>query len=636
MRMHRPCAVSRQNVREGMGRTQRKKQRDADAGDEQEVHAQVENLRRWLRTYAQAEQSGHAAPLTEPVLAHLEETIEALRVSDDDLRLHLDTMRRNAARMEQERARYRELLDLSPDAYLLTDLEGTIVDANAAAAELLGIERADLTRRPFSAWVDAEDKPIFWEWLADLQTAEQPLQWEMRLRARGDTQRHVVVRARHASEAPELRWMLRDISERIRAEETERRLRQERAERQAADYAAQQARFLARAGRLLNESVGAAAVAEAVVETAVPTLGRVALLDTREMDGRDTRYVAPAGELSGRLSQPASREPGTVVGAVLQSGELDVIPFLSEAQREQIAPGAGGVLEELNLHAAVLVPLKRKNVVIGVLTLLGATVEECSARDLLLGKAYGENAALALDNARLLVEARASSRAKSDFIGYLSHEFRTPLTSVLGYADLLEAETGGPLTDMQRRQLRRLRAGAWHLSRLVDDTLAYSREVISPPALELESIDVRQLAVECVHSMRPTAAEGGLTLELAAPAHPVTIRSDTGRVRQILLNLIDNAIKFTVTGGVRLHVLEQGDHVQIDVHDTGVGIPARQVDRIFQPFHQLDVERGGSGLGLTAARQLAWRLGGEISVSSTEGVGTTFTVRLPRDLQPAQ
>lgn len=636
MRMQRPCAVPRQNVREGMGRTQRKKQRDADAGDEQEVHAQVENLRRWLRTYAQAEQSGHAAPLTEPVLAHLEETIEALRVSDDDLRLHLDTMRRNAARMEQERARYRELLDLSPDAYLLTDLEGTIVDANAAAAELLGIERADLTRRPFSAWVDAEDKPIFWEWLADLQTAEQPLQWEMRLRARGDTQRHVVVRARHASEAPELRWMLRDISERIRAEETERRLRQERAERQAADYAAQQARFLARAGRLLNESVGAAAVAEAVVETAVPTLGRVALLDTREMDGRDTRYVAPAGELSGRLSQPASREPGTVIGAVLQSGELDVLPFLSEAQREQIAPGAGNVLDELNLHAAVLVPLKRKNVVIGVLTLLGATVEECSARDLLLGKAYGENAALALDNARLLVEARASSRAKSDFIGYLSHEFRTPLTSVLGYADLLEAETGGPLTDMQRRQLRRLRAGAWHLSRLVDDTLAYSREVISPPALELESIDVRQLAVECVHSMRPTAAAQGLTLELSAPAHPVTIRSDTGRVRQILLNLIDNAIKFTVIGGVRLHVQEQGDHVQIDVHDTGIGIPARQVDRIFQPFHQLDVERGGSGLGLTAARQLAWRLGGEISVSSTEGVGTTFTVRLPRDLQPTQ
>src|SRR5690606_34744713 len=87
-----------------MGRTQRKKQRDADEGDEQEVHAQVENLRRWLRTYAQAEQSGRAAPLTEPVLAHLEETIEALRVSDDDLRLHLDTLRRNAARMEQERA----------------------------------------------------------------------------------------------------------------------------------------------------------------------------------------------------------------------------------------------------------------------------------------------------------------------------------------------------------------------------------------------------------------------------------------------------------------------------------------------------------------------------------------------------
>src|SRR5690606_21664355 len=98
------------------------------------------------------------------------------------------------------------------------------------------------------------------------------------------------------------------------------------------------------------------------------------------------------------------------------------------------------------------------------------------------------------------------------------------------------------------------------------------------------------------------------------------------------LNLIDNAIKFTTVGTVRVAVEDHEEHVQIDVQDTGIGIPARQIERIFQPFHQLDDERGGSGLGLTSARQLVWRLGGEISVSSTEGVGTTFTVRLPRDL----
>lgn len=624
------------NDREGMGRTQSRTRDDADAGDEQELHVQVENLRRWLRTYAQAEQSGHAAPLTEPVLATLEETIEALRVSDDDLRLHLDSLRRNATRMEQERARYRELLDLSPDAYLLTDLEATILDANAAAAELVGVDRAELTGRPLSMYVDTEDKTIFWEWLADLQTANHPLQWEMRLLVGGETQRHVVVRARHATDAPELRWMLRDISERIRAEETERRLRRERAERQAADTAAQQARFLARAGRQLNEAVGAAAVAEAVVETAVPTLGRLALLDTREADGGDARYVAPAGELSGRLSRPASRDPDTVIGAVQRSGELEVIPELSPIQREQIAPGAVDVLDEMNLHAAVLVPLKRKNTVVGVLTLLGATVEECSARDLLLGKAYGENAALALDNARLLVEARASSRAKSDFIGYLSHEFRTPLTSIVGYADLLESETAGPLSEMQHRQLRRLRAGAWHLSRLVDDTIAYSREVISPPALVLEPFDVRQATLETMHALRPVANERSLKLELSAPPGPVMVRSDEGRVRQILLNLIDNAVRFTDEGGVHLDVQHDGDHVRIEVHDTGIGIPAQQLDRVFQPFHQLNEEHAGSGLGLTAARQLAWRLGGEISVRSTVGTGTTFTVRLPKEPSPEQ
>jgi len=623
------------NGREAMGRTQEQK-RDADAGDEQEVHIQVENLRRWLHTYAQAEQSGRAVPLAEPVLAQLEATIEALSVSDDDLRLHLDAMRRATARTEQERGRYRELLDLSPDAYLLTDLEADILDANAAAADLLGVDRDALERRPLSAYVHPEDKPIFWEWLADLQTAQQPLQWEIRLIAHGDTQRHVVARARRASDASELRWMLRDISERIRAEETERRLRQERAERQAADNAAQQARFLARAGRLLNESVGAAAVAEAVVETAVPTLGRVAVLDTRDADGSDARYVAPAGALSGRLSRPAIREPGTVIGTALRTGELEVIPYLSDVQREQIAPGAVAVLDELKLQAAVVVPLKRKNVVVGVLALLGTTVEECSARDLLLGKAYGENAALALDNARLLLEARASSRAKSDFIGYLSHEFRTPLTSILGYADLLESETGGPLTDPQRRQLKRLRAGAWHLSRLIDDTIAYSREVISPPALELETFDMRQVAVECMHALRPAATDRDLTLDLSAPPGPTMVRSDSARVRQILLNLIDNAIKFTRNGGVRLDVKQDGDDVRVSVHDTGIGIPAPQLERVFQPFHQLDEDSGGSGLGLTVARQLAWRLGGEISARSNDGEGTTFSLRLPKEPPPAQ
>ncbi len=610
----------------------------ADAGEENgedEVHRQVENLRRWLRTYAAAEQSGPAAPLTEPALASLEETVEALRVSDDDLRFHLDALRRNASRMDQERARYRELLDLSPDAYLLTDLEATIVDANAAAADLLGVARATITGRPLSLYIDGEDKPIFWEWLAELGTSEHTLQWEMRLRVEGDVQRHVVARACRAGSSQELRWMLRDISERMRAEETERRLRQERAERQAADAAARHARFLARAGRVLNEAVGRASVAEAVVETAVPTLGTVALLDLTDPARGDARYVAPAGEVSDRLGHPAAREPDSVIGSVLRSGQLDVLPALGALQHEQIAPGAGAVLRDMNLNAAVLVPLKLKSGPIGVLTLLGASVEECGARDLLLATAFAETAALALENARLLEEARAGSRAKSDFIGFLSHEFRTPLTSILGYAELLDTETGGPLTDVQRRQLQRLRAGAWQLSRLVEDTLAYSREVISPPALEAAAVDVRQVVVECVHTFQPAAGEHGIALDLHAPRHAVVARTDAGRLRQVLLNLIGNAIKFTDEGSVHVEVAHTPDHFAVAVRDTGIGIPADQLERVFQPFRQAHEDRGGTGLGLAVARQLARRLGGDIVARSEVGAGTTVTLHLPKELPAA-
>ncbi len=604
------------------------------SGDEKAVHQQVENLRRWLRSYAQAERKGMAAPLSEPVLTQLEQTIEALSVSDDDLRLHLDALRRNAARLEQERARYRELLDLAPDAYLLTDLEGTVLDANAAAADLLGVSRGTLNGRPLSLYVFPEDKPIYWEWLAELETADRTLQWELRVNGPADAERHVIVRARRAADAAELRWMLRDISERIKAEETERRLRQERAERQAADAAARHARFLARAGRILNEAVGTASVAEAVVEAAVPTLGAVALLDLLDRDGRTARFAAPAGALSGRLGVTGANEPGSAIGAVLASGELDVLPAMDAVQRAQIAPGAVDLLADLKLNAAVLVPLKLKGGVLGVLTLLGTTVEDCCARDLLLGKAFGESAALALDNARLLEEARASSKAKSDFISFLSHEFRTPLTSIVGYADLLDTETGGPLTDVQRRQLHRLRAGAWHLSRLVDETLYYSRESTFQPALDVSDIDLRQLTVECVHSFRPAAAESGLELRLHAPAAPLLIRTDAGRLRQILINLIGNAMKFTDTGTIAVEIRRAEDVVEVAVRDSGIGIPADQLDSVFEPFRQAHQGRGGgSGLGLAVARQLARRLGGDVAVESVVGDGTTFTLRLPIDLR---
>lgn len=626
------CTAS---LHHGRGRWSAPHLRAAAVKEESDVHQRVENLRRWLRTYARAEQRGLAGPLSEGVLSQLEQAIESLTASDEDLRFHLDTARLTAAHLEDERNRYRELLDLAPDAYLLTDLEGTILEANAAAHDLFGRQRSAVTGRPLSLFVVAEDKPVLWEWLGELQASELVLQWELRVQAAGGVERHVVVRARRASTRAELRWMLRDVTERIRAEETERRLHRERAERQAAEAAARHARFLARAGRILNASSGTAAVCEAIVESAVPTLGAVAVLDV-ERAGQPVRVVAPAGELSGRVSEPGLRAPQTPIGRVFATGELEVLPSLDDGLREQLAPAAADVFAELNLTAAVLVPLSGKDATAGVLTLLGTTLEDCCAHDLLLGKAFGEAAALALENARLLEEAQAASHSKSDFISFMSHEFRTPLTSIVGYADLLDTETGGPLTEIQRRQLNRLRAGAWHLSRLVDEILYFSRETSSSPALELADVDVRQLAVECVQGLRPTAVERGLSLTLHAPAEPLRLRTDAGRIRQILLNLIGNALKFTDEGGVQVELRATGDGLEITIRDTGIGIPPDQLDSVFAPFRQAHGERGGgTGLGLAIARQLARRLGGEVTVSSSVGDGSVFTVRLPADVTAA-
>jgi signal transduction histidine kinase/DNA-binding response OmpR family regulator len=245
-------------------------------------------------------------------------------------------------------------------------------------------------------------------------------------------------------------------------------------------------------------------------------------------------------------------------------------------------------------------------------------------------------AVLLAEQERLWAELRRKSDARAEFLAAMSHEIRTPMTGVLGMADLLAAQE---LPPEQRRYVDSMRASGRHLVNVINDILDFSR--IETGKLTLESIDFRvSEMMEQVRSLvHPMAVEKGLTFDAhVASALPRVLQGDPTRLRQILLNLAGNAVKFTPNGHVELDVSAQTDaegrvQCRFAVRDTGIGIPADKLGMLFTPFTQADRstarEYGGSGLGLAISRRLAEAMGGRIDVSSSEGQGSIFTLQVP-------
>jgi signal transduction histidine kinase len=248
----------------------------------------------------------------------------------------------------------------------------------------------------------------------------------------------------------------------------------------------------------------------------------------------------------------------------------------------------------------------------------------------------------AIDRARLFEAERAAraradeaNRAKTEFLAVMSHELRTPLNAIAGYAELLEIGVHGELSGPQREAIERIQRSQRHLLGLINDVLNFAR--IDAGHLEL---DIRPIAVQ--HAMEtlealvaPLLEKKQLQYDLRADDSSLEVSADPEKLRQILLNLLSNATKFTEPGGrITVSCSSKPKSVSIAVQDTGAGIPPDKLDRIFEPFVQLDTGRTrmheGTGLGLSISRDLARMMGGDLTVESTVGVGSTFTLTLPR------
>jgi signal transduction histidine kinase len=232
--------------------------------------------------------------------------------------------------------------------------------------------------------------------------------------------------------------------------------------------------------------------------------------------------------------------------------------------------------------------------------------------------------------ARSADRARQASEAKSAFMASMSHELRTPMTTVIGFSEMLHEGKLGEVSERQQEVLGHVVTSSRHLNQLISEILDLSRVEEGRMTFTPQDVQPHVLVGEVVASMRAMADDRGIRLDADAPDCG-TFSLDPGRFKQVLYNLIGNAIKFSEAGGhvaIRLSRLAEGE-VAIEVRDDGPGVAPEEVERIFLPFEQGSHRNGGAGLGLAVSRRIVDAQGGRIDVDSAPGAGATFTVTLP-------
>jgi|WetSurMetagenome_2_1015567.scaffolds.fasta_scaffold00558_9 signal transduction histidine kinase len=229
--------------------------------------------------------------------------------------------------------------------------------------------------------------------------------------------------------------------------------------------------------------------------------------------------------------------------------------------------------------------------------------------------------------------AQSADHLKSAFLATMSHELRTPLNSIIGFTGILIKEAPGPLNNEQKKQLGMVQNSARHLLSLINDVLDISKIEAGQLKINLENFSLQEVIGKVLETNSPFADRKNLKLCVLSDNNIPNITSDKLRVQQILLNLVNNAIKFTETGSVSIRSFVSGSFIKIQVTDTGIGIEQDKIDMLFKPFMQIDTgltrKKEGTGLGLSICKKLTEMLDGKIEVESKSGLGSTFTVSLP-------
>ncbi|HEX7151626.1 MAG TPA: GAF domain-containing protein [Thermoanaerobaculia bacterium] len=398
--------------------------------------------------------------------------------------------------------------------------------------------------------------------------------------------------------------------------------------------------FLAKANELFAASLD--------YETTLATLARVAVPDLADWCAVDVAddhegyrrlavaHVSPARvALAHELRERYPPDPRTDrVLQVMRTGKSDLISDIPDAMIAAAAVDEEHlrILRELGLRSSMIVPLRARGRMLGAVTFVSSSWRRFTEIDLAHAEEFARRASIAIENARLYGRAQEANRAKDEFLATLSHELRTPMTAVLGWARMLRM---GLDEDEFRTGLAAIEQSAQAQAQIIDDILDVSRIISGKLRIDPKPVDIRQIADAALTTVRPAATAKGVTIETVLAPEVPSIAGDSNRLQQVIWNLLSNGIKFTPRGGtVRLAISPAGSLVRIVVQDSGRGISPEFLPHVFETFRQEDSsttrEYSGLGLGLAIVHYLVELHGGRITASSEgEGRGATFTVDLP-------
>jgi PAS domain S-box-containing protein len=531
------------------------------------------------------------------------------------------------AAVKDSEQRFRSLMTATWDIIWTTDPDGLVVDEQPDWAGFTGQSFEEYRD---AGWLDAvhpdDREPAGRSWRAAVE-AESLFEADYRLRREDGVYRLMRVRGVPVTAASgEIReWVgaCTDITEQRQAEESLARH-------------AQQLRGLARASLAINSAQSLEGTLQVITDHALSVIGAHQSITTLTVDEQWSEPIH-AFRMSGRYA--SDEEPSLPDGRGIERlvTERNRSVRMTQAQLEA-DPGwrgpGGGASRHPPMRGWLAAPLiGRDGRNLGLIELSDRAEGDFTEQDEAILVQLAQLASVAIENTRLLEETQEANRAKSDFLATMSHELRTPLNAMIGYTELLLLGVPVSIPDQARDHVDRIRSAALHLTQLIEEVLTHARIEAGRDELHVEATDLPAIVADVTGMVETLARQKGLRFVVDITRAPERLETDPQKLRQILLNLLGNAVKFTEQGEIGLVGDSDGEMVVLEVSDTGIGIPAVYLEKIFEPFWQVDGTKtrraGGTGLGLGVVRQLARRLGGEVTVRSVEGEGSVFTVRVP-------
>jgi len=541
-------------------------------------------------------------------------------------------------RMESSEQNLRTLFSAMEDVVLVINKEGRYEQIAPTNPSLLVRTPEDLINKTFHEFLPVETADLFLSKVREALNSPEKVQFEYELAV--SNQQLWFLASLSRLDENRVFWVARDITERKIAEENIRRRN---------EYLAVSAEI----GKLVTSILDLNTIFARTVNLITD---RFRLYHAAVFIVEETGFNAVFKEGTGEAGAELKKQQHTIqlnnksiVGSTASTGNVVVANDTENDPLYVFNP----LLPET--RAEVSIPLRIGSRVIGVIDIQSRTVNAFNEDEISVLQTLADQVAVAIDNAKsfelsqqAVMEMREADRLKSQFLANMSHELRTPLNSIIGFSRVILKGIDGPVTELMQQDLTAIYNSGQHLLGLINDILDSAKIEAGKMELAFDEVNIVDLTHSVISTMSGLIKDKPIELRQIVEPETPTVRADTIRVRQVMINLISNAAKFTEEGAITINV---GSHrtengrkmVRISVTDTGSGISEKDQEKLFQAFSQVDAsptrKSGGTGLGLSICKQLINMHGGEIWVESEEGKGSTFHFSLPlynKELEPGE